>query len=53
MCIDVFVIIMGSPDLKKIESDRDIRKPRNVFNNLRFWGKRKDCTRQLTSILKR
>ena len=38
-----------SPDLKKICFDSDIRKGRN----LRFCGKTKDCTRQLTSILKR
>ena len=44
-------IDMGSPDLKKIESYKDIRKTRNVVTNLRFCGKRKDCTKQL-SILK-
>ena len=32
---------MGPPDLKKIESDGNIRKTRNVFTNLRFYGKRK------------
>ena len=37
---------------KKTESDRDVRKAKNVFTNLRFCGKRKDCTKQLTSILK-
>ena len=49
---DVFVIIMGSLDLEKIESDRDIRKTRDVSKNLRFCGKMKNCTQQLTSILK-
>ena len=38
---------------KKTKSDSDIRKTRNVFKNLRLCGKRKDCTRQSTSILKR
>ena len=37
---------------KKTESDRDIRKTRKAFKILRFCGKRKDCTRQLISILK-
>ena len=32
---------MGSPDLKKIGSDRDIRKTRNVFTNLDFMEKGK------------
>ena len=35
------------------KSDRNLRKTRNVFKNLRFRGKRKDCTRKLTRILKR
>ena len=46
------VYYYGVTRSKKTESDRDIRKARNVFTNLRFCGKRKDCTKQLTSILK-
>ena len=38
-----------SPNLER--SNRDIRKTRNVFKNLRFCGKRKNCTLRLTRIL--
>ena len=38
---------------RKIESDRDYQKKRNVFKNLKFCGERKNCTLQLTGILKR
>ena len=48
----VFLFIIGIPDLKR-SNLIGTGKTRNVFKNLRFCGKRKDCTRQLTSILKR
>ena len=48
----VFGYYYGVTRSKKIESDRNIRKTRNVFRNLRFYRKRKDRTRQLTSLLK-
>ena len=44
---------IGVTRSRKIEPDRDIRKTRNVFKNLRFCAKGKDCARQLTCILKR
>ena len=47
-----FCFCYGVTRSKKIGSDGDIRKTRNVFKNLRFCGKKKDCTRQLTSTLK-
>ena len=40
-----FVIIMGPPDQKKIGFNKDIRKNRIVFKNVRFCEKRKDYTR--------
>ena len=42
-----------SPDLGRANLIGIIRKTRNVFKKLRFCGKRKNCTQQLTSILKR
>ena len=51
---NVFVdIVVRSPDLKEIGSDGGYQKNKERVKNLRFCGKRKDCTRQLTSILKR
>ena len=49
----VFVIIMRSPDLERSNLIGIIRKTRNVFKKLRFGGKTKNWTLQLTSILKR
>ena len=48
-----FVIIYEITRSRKIEYDRNYQKTRNVFENLRFCGKRKNCSIQLTSILKR
>ena len=42
-----------SPDPERSNPMGIVRKTMNVFKNSRFCGKRKDCTRQLTSILKR
>ena len=50
--LKVCLLYYGVARSKKIESDTDIRKTKNLSTNLRFCGKRKDCTRQLTSILK-
>ena len=44
---------MASPDLGRSILIGSIRKTRNVFKNLRFCGKRNNCTPQLTSVLKR
>ena len=45
--------MIGVTRSRKIESDKNFRKTRNVFKNLRFCEKRKNCPRQLTRILKR
>ena len=41
MCICCYYGVTMS---KKTESDRDIRKTSNMFKNLKFCGKMKDCT---------
>ena len=48
-----FCGVWESPDLGRSNLIGIIRKTRIVFKKLRFCGKRKNCSLQLTSILKR
>ena len=48
-----FVVRQESPNLGRSNLVEIIRKTRNMFKNFRFCGKRKNCSLQLISILKR